>query len=98
MEKPAEKAPERAAPPKQKPSLGRVVHYALSQADLDALPGIPGPKNPHELGQLLPMDIVRVWDTGVVNGQVKIDGAGTLWVTSVAEGTAPGTWRWPERA
>lgn len=53
---------------------------------------------PHE-GDVVPMMIVRVWpgDTHGVNGQAFLDGNDVLWVTSVAEGTTPGTYAWPPR-
>lgn len=48
-------------------------------------------------GDVFPMDVVRVWSPGIVNGQVKLDGNDVLWVTSVEEGTAPRHWHWPPR-
>jgi len=59
--------------------------------------------NPHSEGQLLPAIVCVVWpdehgpDFDGVNAQVFLDGNDSLWVTSVKEGTEPGTWRWPER-
>jgi hypothetical protein len=57
-------------------------------------------------GELVPMIVwphhVVVWPNehgpnfDGVNGQVILDGNDSLWVTSVKEGTDPGTWRWPE--
>ena len=50
-----------------------------------------------------PLVVVRVWfdefGSGIpgVNGQVLLDGNDAFWVTSVKEGTAPGTWHWPAR-
>ncbi len=49
----------------------------------------------HEL-ETYPMVIVRCWgntEGSSVNGQVLLDGNHTLWVTSVAEGDGPRTWR-----
>lgn len=46
-----------------------------------------------------PLVVVRAWPneggSGIpsVNGQVLLDGNDTLWVKSVQQGTAPGTWR-----
>jgi hypothetical protein len=59
--------------------------------------------NPASELDTYPMMIVRVWPDefgpGVpgVNGQVFLDGNDVLWVTSVREGTEPGTWYWPAR-
>lgn len=55
-------------------------------------------------GDVLPLVIVRVWPDeygpGIpgVNGQVLLDGNDQLWVTSIKEGTEPGTWAWPPRS
>jgi len=76
-------------------TVGRIVHYKLNQWDADAVK--------EREGAVLPMIVCRVWPheygTGVpgVNGQVFLDGRDTLWVTSVREGTEPGTWQWPPR-
>jgi hypothetical protein len=60
------------------------------------------------VGEALPLLAVKVWanefspavswgdrvitGTAGINGQVFLDGIGTYWVTSVPEGTGPGTW------
>lgn len=60
--------------------------------------------NPPNAGDVVPLVVVRVWPDefgpGVVgvNGQALLDGNDQLWVTSVREGTEPGTWCWPPRA
>ena len=58
--------------------------------------------NPASYMDHLPMVITRVWDyySGVINGQVFLDGNDTLWVTSVpySEGKLPRTWHWIEQA
>lgn len=49
--------------------------------------------------ELVAMIVTQVWpnsfkpDEPAVNGQALLDGADSLWVTSVAEGTTPGTWQ-----
>lgn len=48
-------------------------------------------------GDIFPMIIVRVWGetpTCAVNGQVLLDGADTLWATSVSVGDRPGSFHW----
>lgn len=47
-------------------------------------------------GQQFPATIVRLWQHGMVNLQVQLDGNDCYWATSRAEGDAPGTWAWPE--
>jgi len=59
--------------------------------------------NPVSAGIAVPLIITAVWPNefgeGVpgVNGQALLDGNDVLWVTSVKEGTIPGTWAWPPR-
>ncbi len=54
-------------------------------------------------GDVVPLVVIRVWphefgqDAHGVNGQALLDGNDQFWVTSVKEGTAPGTWAWPAR-
>jgi hypothetical protein len=49
-------------------------------------------------GQLFPALIVRVWQGGLVNLQVQLDGNDVYWATSRKEGEDVGTWHWPEVA
>lgn len=85
----------------QQPTVGRIVHYRLSEQDAQQITdrrrdaGVFG--NPVPAGDTYPMVIVRVWSTTLVNGQVLLDGPDTLWVTSVTLGDGPRTWSWPPR-
>lgn len=87
-------------PESQKPTIGRTVHYVLSDADLE------GGKN---AGEERPAVIVRTWpgnDT-CVQLTVLLDGANEraadgspFLVKSSADGSSgpvPGCWHWPER-
>lgn len=47
-------------------------------------------------GQEVPAVIVRVWDGGLVNLHVLLDGNDTFWATSRREGTDVAQWTWPE--
>jgi hypothetical protein len=53
--------------------------------------------NPVVGGDVFAADVVRVWDDGHVNLQVKLDGNDTFWATSVVEGDEDGNWFWPPR-
>lgn len=59
--------------------------------------------NPVAVGDEVPAIVVTVWPNefgdGIpgFNGQAFLDGNFQLWLTSVREGTEPGTWHWPER-
>lgn len=71
-----------------KPTIGRVVIYIVAP-----------PNNLRNNGATeAPAEVVRVFDDGKVNLKVSLDGPDTVWVTSVVEGTEPGTWHWPPRA
>jgi hypothetical protein len=48
-------------------------------------------------GELVAAVIVRVWGAACVNLKLILDGQQDLWVTSVAQGTGPRTFREPAR-
>lgn len=81
------------------PTKGRIVMYAVTEADIQDLGNQTGSNfNPLFEGNLVPCVVVQVFEDGVVNLRGIIDGNGELpWWTSRREGTTPGTWRWPER-
>jgi hypothetical protein len=81
---------------RQRPSIGRIVHYVLSENDSKYHPG------DHR-----PAIIVNVWSDECVNLQVFTDGANDndyrvpmLWVTSSTRddsGAEHRSWHFPER-
>lgn len=83
------------------PTIGRIVHYKLSEGDVSAIRAASPPmkRNSVEAGETYPAMIVRVFAEGVpsVNLQVLLDGDGSYWATSRPEGDAPGSWAWPAR-
>lgn len=87
----------------QQPTIGRIVHYTLSEADATALhyqraSGQPSYSyNQAAVGDVYPAMIVRCFDPSV-NLKVFLDGVDTFWATSRVEGEGPGTWSWPPRA
>jgi hypothetical protein len=84
--------------PEQQASVGRIVHYVLSEHD-----------NVRNVGEHRPAIIVKVWGPQCVQLQVFMDGSnddvrfspsGVMWQTSVSqdeEGKKGRTWHWPER-
>jgi len=91
------------------PSVGRIVHYRLSESDAAEIQHRrtfirSGPHgNAVSAGQVFPMLIVYVWaseptETTCVQGQVFLDGPDTLWVTSRQQGEDAGNWYAPPRA
>ena len=96
-----------------KPSIGRIVHYILTEKDAREVnrrrvavtnderwpPGAQAHVgNPVHAGEHVPMIVCFIFvDDDLVNGQVFLDGSDSLWQSSVEEGTGLGTWHWPER-
>lgn len=87
------------------PTIGRIVHYTLSEQDAAQINALRGSStfkaNPAAEGDVYPMMIVRVWGNSpdsAVQGQVFIDGNFTLWATSVSHGEGPRAYAWPERS
>jgi hypothetical protein len=83
------------------PSIGRIVHYQLSQDDAIVVTnrrlqtGVVG--NHVAAGQTYPAMVVRTFGGTTVNLRVVLDGDDLLWATSRVEGTEAGTWCWPPR-
>lgn len=50
-------------------------------------------------GQIFPMMVVVVWGSGLVNGQVFLDGNDQFWATSISEAqiSQARCWHWPPR-
>ncbi len=94
----------------QKPSIGRIVLYVVSEYDAVYINerrsehAFPQGFNLPQPGDILPLIICRVWPPELydgketINGQVLLDGSGVLWKTSVHgdEAKALGTWHWPD--
>ncbi len=76
---------------------GRIVHYVIA--------GHEYPGANRAAGQHRPALIVKSWSPGYVNALLfldgsndgKQDGCAPVWLTSISEGTGPGTWHEPER-
>lgn len=84
------------------PSVARIVHYRLSQPDVDRIvqermsnDGDRG--NPAHAGDVVPLIIVKVWPGELVNGQAILDGNHSIWVCSASQGEGQGQWAWPPR-
>jgi hypothetical protein len=82
-----------------KPTLGRIVHYRLTEYDVASIQALLTVHRNHAaVGDVCAAVIVRIWDTpgpAMVNLQVLIDGQATYWVTSRCEGDEDGKWSWP---
>ncbi len=85
-----------------KPTIGRIVHYTLSENDIEA--NQVGSGNV-KAGDTVPAIIVRAWGTdptSAVNLRVFLDGPKDLWLTSRLGAASdqinvPGFWNWPPR-
>lgn len=92
-------------PPRQRPSVGRIVHYKLSAGDVaiidrDTPRVVDGRtvRNDVRAGQVLPATVTAVFGTGsTANLIVQLDGAGQYWATSRSESDNEGAWSWPPR-
>ncbi|MFC3988708.1 hypothetical protein [Actinoplanes siamensis] len=84
------------------PTVGRIVHYTLTQHDADAIQARRAEAvttaNMTGEGQTLPAVVVRTFGGDAANLQVLLDGPDTYWATSRTEGEGPGHWAWPPRA
>ena len=87
------------------PSLGRIVHYTLSQYDADTInqrrgAGSAFQGNVVKEGDVFPLIITRVWgssEDSAFNGQLMLDGNDTRWITSTSIGEGPTKCIWPPR-
>ena len=76
----------------QQPTIGRIVHYRLSDADVAAIHAASdatrGRRNPVSAGQVYPAQITAVFDPagGTANMVVQLDGLQQHWVTSSRRG------------
>lgn len=97
----------------QKPTIGRIVHYTLSEHDAEQINrrradfAAASPANTSFVGHVgnhasagdaYPAMVVRTFGGSAANLQVFLDGNDAYWATSRTEGTEPGTWAWPPRA
>lgn len=85
----------------QQPTIGRIVHYTLTQTDADAIQKrrteAVTTANMAAAGQTYPAIVVRTFGGPAVNLQVLLDGSDSYWATSRAEGDGAGFWAWPPR-
>lgn len=85
------------------PTIGRIVHYTLCQAGVNAINARRGTAhvgNRVAAGDVYPAMIVRVFgDTpeSCANLQVFLDGRDTEWVTSRTVGEGEFHFAWPKR-
>jgi hypothetical protein len=94
----------------QIPTIGRIVHYKLTEYDVASIKqdrivsGFPSTNrrgNVPEISDVLPAMIVRTWGDGpdsAVQLQVFLDGNDTLWATSKVCGDGLGQFAWPTRS
>lgn len=95
------------------PTIGRVVHYKLSEQDVDAInrrrrdfaaaqsgnTGFVGHVgNTVRAGNVFPAFVVATFGGTAANLHVFLDGNDTYWATSREDGAEPGQWSWPTRA
>ncbi len=81
------------------PTIGRIVHYRLSEQDVARLrDGGRDVGNEAHAGDVYPAMVVRTFGGTAANLQVFLDGPDTLWVTSRDhDEDTLGCWFWPPR-
>ena len=88
------------------PTIGRIVHYTLTEGDVNAIRNQRLAANlgaylynQVRVGDVYPAMVVRVFDpsTTTANLQVFLDGVDSYWATSRQEGDGEGHWAWPAR-
>jgi hypothetical protein len=91
-------------------SLGRIVHYVLTEHDANVInllrgngqtkPSVPAMAhvgNTVYAEEHIPAMVVAAWTAERVNLQCFLDGNDSYWATSIPKGEGAGTWHWPER-
>ncbi|GLZ34882.1 hypothetical protein Lesp02_70690 [Lentzea sp. NBRC 105346] len=90
-------------PPVPVPSIGRIVHYRLSEHDAEAITAARNNSEGRDrgnvvvAGQSYPATVVRTFGGHAANLQVHLDGTDTYWATSRVPGEDNGQWCWPAR-
>lgn len=90
------------------PTIGRIVHYALTKRDLEEIDQRLSTNlecQTYREGDIAPMVITMVHCDDLVNGKVLLDGNFDLWRPAVIQdrdpaehdGPHPGYWAWPPR-
>lgn len=87
----------RETPPKfPAPSIGRVVHYRLTEADAAAIDGALGRRNALKAGHVYPAVMTEVHGADCVDLRI-FAGPVDRFHSSVMRGDVEGTWFWPPR-
>lgn len=87
----------------QQPSIGRIVHYRLSEQDVNESFIRHGSTQALSAGDVLPAIVVGVRRGRAVDAppaldmQVFLPGGYPLWVSSITEGAGHSEWFWPPR-
>jgi hypothetical protein len=88
--------------PEQTPTIGRIVHYTLTEADASVINKRRADSDDHmgnhaSAGDTYPAVVVRTFGGPAANLKVLLDGTDTHWATSRCEGEGAGFWAWPPR-
>lgn len=101
--------PMRTPAPERRPVVGSTVLYRLTVEDAQHVGERRARESKlfrHSIGEpvgttaasgdVLPMLVTFVGESGNVRGRVQLDGDGSLWTTANKQGTERGQWRWPD--
>ncbi len=76
------------------PTVGRIVHYVLTESDIARIPWGGGNATP---GQITPAIVVSDVGNGALNLHAFPEAQTSVWVYARGEGSEPGQWSWPPR-
>lgn len=79
-----------------RPSIGRIVHYSITDAQAAYADAQAGRKNVLKAEKTCPAIVTDVHGDDCVDLRILIGGQDAF-VTSAMKGRGPGMWRWPER-
>lgn len=86
--------PDPEAPARPRPTVGRIVHYVLTESDISRITWGVGNAVP---GQVVPAIVVSDVGNGALNLHAFPEAQTSVWVQAQGEGTEPGQWSWPPR-
>ena len=76
------------------PTIGRILHYVLTESDIARIPWGGGNAEP---GQVVPAIVVSDVGNGALSLHAFPEAQTSVWVYARGEGSERGQWSWPPR-
>lgn len=80
------------APARPGPTIGRIIHYVITESDIARIPWGGGNAAP---GQVVPAIVVSDVGNGALSLHAFPEAQTSVWVYARGEGTEAGQWSWP---